>query len=571
MFPALPAQASVAWYSSAWDYRQKISVNYSKVPNSDQTEFPVYLDLSLLSDVFFDEVSASGADILITKSDGTTKLPRELVSLDSSSKTGEIWFKADLSHLTTTDFYIYFGNTLATESNSTDVWDNGYLMVQHMNTDPTTSAPQALDSTINSSNGISGGSMTSLDLVSGAIGNAIDFDGFDDRYNLGNAGVKGLSQITYSSWINVQSGTDTRYIALERKNGSTRARLQYYVSTGNTVVLDIEPIEGSQTGRTSCVSSTTLTNGTWYYATASIDLNLQECTIYINGLLDKFEDNGSTSSTISNTNPSSSLIGDQTNAMSGRIDELRLSNLIRTEDWVMTEYNNQSEPNNFFIFGAVELRPKIIFNLINHLTPIKTSDWITDVSSEGQLGIENIAIKNSNFVIADLDVDFFDDQNWSLLNADAKPGEVFFDYPGGFSAIPGAVGDGFNLYITKENGTRVGICPGISSFNELSINCDEYYELTESDSQISHVTIDGIEYWRISGLTGTGAFTINSLADTGDSYFPSIYFGILTLILILKLGFQYSFTLDGKLSINTNLFNKVPIMRNKQDCAIKSF
>ena len=33
--------------------------------------------------------------------------------------------------------------------------------------------------------------------------------------------------------------------------------------------------------------------------------------------------------------------------MNGRVDELRVANIARTDDWIATEYNNQSSPSTF--------------------------------------------------------------------------------------------------------------------------------------------------------------------------------------------------------------------------------
>ncbi|MDQ5949056.1 MAG: trimeric autotransporter adhesin, partial [Patescibacteria group bacterium] len=38
----------------------------------------------------------------------------------------------------------------------------------------------------------------------------------------------------------------------------------------------------------------------------------------------------------------------------GKIDEARVSLSTRTVDWVTTSYNNQSSPNSFYAYGAVQ-------------------------------------------------------------------------------------------------------------------------------------------------------------------------------------------------------------------------
>ena len=69
---------------------------------------------------FFANVESAGGDdggdIRVTTSNGTTELPRQVVSIDVGSETGELHFEADsLSSTQPTDFYIYYGNVAASE------------------------------------------------------------------------------------------------------------------------------------------------------------------------------------------------------------------------------------------------------------------------------------------------------------------------------------------------------------------------------------------------------------------------------------------------------------------------
>ncbi|GAG49321.1 unnamed protein product, partial [marine sediment metagenome] len=82
------------WYNASWGYRKKITIDYTKV-DANLTNFPVYVNLANLGSDFFSNVKGDGGDIRITKSDGTTELPREIVAINTGAETGEIHFKAD--------------------------------------------------------------------------------------------------------------------------------------------------------------------------------------------------------------------------------------------------------------------------------------------------------------------------------------------------------------------------------------------------------------------------------------------------------------------------------------------
>ena len=42
-----PNPAKAAWFNDSWGYRIKLTIDHTKV-GADQTDFPVYVDLSLL-------------------------------------------------------------------------------------------------------------------------------------------------------------------------------------------------------------------------------------------------------------------------------------------------------------------------------------------------------------------------------------------------------------------------------------------------------------------------------------------------------------------------------------------
>src|SRR5690606_38973349 len=152
-----------------------------------------YVDLSDLPSEFWTNVQSDCDDVRITTSDETTEVPREIVSCDGDTDTGELHFKApSLANATDTTFYIYYGNSSATDYatdatyGAENVWSNGYAGVWHLEEDPGGTAPQIVDSTGNGNDGTSEGEMGSDDLTEGQVAKALDFDGSDDYINVPN-------------------------------------------------------------------------------------------------------------------------------------------------------------------------------------------------------------------------------------------------------------------------------------------------------------------------------------------------------------------------------------------------
>lgn len=354
-------EAQGAWYDLAWTQRKLITIPAAQVPNTDQTDFPVYIDLSDLGADFHSKVKSDGTDIVITSADGTTKLSRELVSIDTATQSGELWFKAPtLSASADSEFYIYYGNPAGAESNSSDVWSNGFRMVQHMDTDPSGTSPQIIDSTSYAINGTSEGSMASNDLLPGKLGNSIDFDGSNDQFRLSNSGQLHLGlPITLSSWVKVRSGAGSIYpIGTDERTTTYRGAYTVITAAG-----EVAASYGDAGGGFSAADRRTKVNtnpavgaDTWYYFSAVIS-GPTDMQLY----LDAVDHGGAYSGTGGSIAYSSNdaLIGGigQGLFMNGELDEVRVSSVARSQDWIETEFNNQNAPDSFYLISSEEDLP----------------------------------------------------------------------------------------------------------------------------------------------------------------------------------------------------------------------
>jgi len=113
----------MAWYNGSWLYRKKITVDYTKV-SANLTDFPVLVKLASDSGLA-DHARSDGYDILITSSDGETKLSHEIETFNESTGELILWFKAaSLSSSANSEFYIYYGNSGASnQQDVTNVWN----------------------------------------------------------------------------------------------------------------------------------------------------------------------------------------------------------------------------------------------------------------------------------------------------------------------------------------------------------------------------------------------------------------------------------------------------------------
>jgi hypothetical protein len=125
------AAPGAPWYNAAWDYRVKVTVDATQV-SEDLTDYPLLISNINMPDDFFTNVASGGVDIVVTASDGQTKLKRDLGYVGKGDKIMDLWVKIP-SLVTSADtiVYVYYGNAAAAETNDTDTWDSNYTFVWH--------------------------------------------------------------------------------------------------------------------------------------------------------------------------------------------------------------------------------------------------------------------------------------------------------------------------------------------------------------------------------------------------------------------------------------------------------
>lgn len=329
------------WFDSDWKYRKKITIDKSQVL-ADLEDFPFLVHLT--DEDIKEKSRRKGKDIIFV-SDDNKKLKREIESYDNLNGELVAWVRLPLlAAEEDTHFYMYYGNPEIIEEENRAIWDDHYLMVQHFEEVFGTS----YDSTVNQINGELIGELEQG--VSGKIAQAFSFDGFDDYINLGlPEKLLSLDFLTLSFWIypvEAQNGVGiigwqgTEYGAwqfiLRSTNSYLRARpggTIYSVDSGKPL-----PIEE------------------WHYLTISYDgarlnyyLDGQKITVNsTNG--GSLEKGSGDFITIGRYRGETSYAGDQilrTYSFKGMLDEMRISDVARSSNWIKTAFENQNEPSLF--------------------------------------------------------------------------------------------------------------------------------------------------------------------------------------------------------------------------------
>ena len=334
----------MSWYNSSWNYRVKITIDHTRV-GSTLTDFPVYVDLSNLPSGFHTNVKSDGGDIRVTRSDGTTECAREVVFYDATNDKGELHFKANsISSSTDTDFYIYYGNSSASDYATTatygrnNVWSN-YSSVHHLQE----SSGDFIDATGGGNDGATTGTVTRS--TDGKIGNEISVaTGATNTVDVPSVALSG--DVLVSLWARLDSSTQNGNGALIFEQSGGRYRLY---TTGST---SFQWRIYETTSTIASIGNTSLTVDNWYHLAFRTSSG-NGVFAYVNG------QQVGTSGTVDSLMSVSSGFhlggtGNSTQNTNSSIDETRTANSDLGASWISTEYNNQSSPSTFYTTGSQE-------------------------------------------------------------------------------------------------------------------------------------------------------------------------------------------------------------------------
>lgn len=352
-----------SWYHPSWQYRVKITVLATKV-DADLTDYPVYVDLANLPSGFHSHVKSDGGDIRVTKADGTTEVPREVVFYDSATDTGELHFKGNLSSSVDTEFYIYYGNSGASDYATDDtygaenVWNSNYKAVFHLQEEVNTVANGYKDSTANGYHG-TGVSMALTAPAGKLAGKCQDFDGVADYIELGDVLDLGTNDLTISAWIHL----DTTSASNTWAGSKARATSQDYRFAAPGISANTGYVRAFCQGNGGAdvipVGTVSLV-GAWHLIHAVYDRSAN-LTVYTDaGDAQSGDISGWNGLDFQSDNPfriGSYTASDNTsifNAFNGQIDEFRVLWQALPSTWISTEYNNQSSPSTFYSVGSEE-------------------------------------------------------------------------------------------------------------------------------------------------------------------------------------------------------------------------
>lgn len=339
-------------------YRKAITINASQVSGTgSHADFPVMISLSNDNDIRSRAnaglvESSMGNDIRFADITGVNLLDFEIEEYDAMNGNLVAWVRIpSLSATTNTVIYLYFGNPVATAyPNPENTWNANYLGVWHTNADID-------DATSNGNDGVDFGPTT----ATGIAGGGLALDGVSDYIQLPDIDA---NEGTFSFWMNLDSNFNTASATSQSLVSKYNSDDNYFnfilcgqdnasYSDYGQIYFNIE-YDGLFPRQTTTTNSWTA--GTWYYVTGRWGWLH---SIGVNGTV---EDTTWIARQLQENSPIEMGRGfiEQVGAIryfDGIFDEIRISDVSRSDSWLATEQSNLSNPGAFRSIGSLEDNP----------------------------------------------------------------------------------------------------------------------------------------------------------------------------------------------------------------------
>jgi hypothetical protein len=335
------------WWDCSFSRRVPLTFDNSN-QNEALTDFPVLIRLDSTR-IDYAAAQAGGVDLRFIDSTGNIAA-HEIESWDPMGASW-IWIRVPLvaSGTADTSMSMYYGSADATDAQAPNgVWSTNYVAVYHLNQDP---SAQTLDSTSNANHGSSNGDLAANPMP-GQIGSALLFDGIDDWVEVADSSSLATitNATTLSAWAYM---TDSQAVdaglACKTDGAGGNYDLQFGIQTEDTPNFRVRTADA----QTQLTGGTTLETNRWYWIAGTYDGT--QARVFVDSVLDG--ELAGAGTIIANDLPlviGRRGLGDD-RFFVGAIDELRISNVARSSEWLSAQYLSMTDA--FVTYAAEESFP----------------------------------------------------------------------------------------------------------------------------------------------------------------------------------------------------------------------
>jgi hypothetical protein len=376
---APPVFAQDEWWDANWLYRVKIQIDNSSVGES-LTSFPLLVCFDG-NDIDYSHTEDDGSDIRFVDagaSPGALPLPHEIEEWNEAG-TSFVWVKVDIAPTSADEYiWIYYGNPSPPAApNPEEVWDSNFVGVWHLTETGTGAVDDYEDSTGNGNHGQGETDTATANLpspVTGKINGAQDFENTsppDSHYAYiditNEAEFDDQTEITVELWYYHET-----WSAPGQNSGGfiSKGDLSWkirQIGATNSAEFRVQIGASSYAAQ----SNVNLTTGGWHQLVGTYDYvsgtSASTIALYTDGGTSAGGHTASSSATGQlNTAGDDDHVWIGSNydypqrTIDGRLDEVRISNIPRSAEWIEASYLCMNSCD-FTTFGQEEIAFTHIF------------------------------------------------------------------------------------------------------------------------------------------------------------------------------------------------------------------
>ncbi len=359
--PILAALLCSTLGHAGYRFRYQVTVAHTQAGASDSANFPILVYISSNADFktaanggyIQNTVTLNGqtvpADLIVATNAGcTTQVTAwEVAGYSATAGNLELWVnQGTLSHTVDTVFYICIDNASVStyQSTATSTWDGNFKGVWHL-PDGTTLA--VAESTVNANSGTNHGATA----VAGVIDGGAKFVAASSQYVsiADSASLDGTGSSTLEAWLNPVS-VSVIYGFVTKSSDSPGSHWGQRLYTNADGKWWASVVTTSPSAAQYNAEGGSLSAGSWAHVVNVFDSSAKTVSLYVNGT---FITSTSTGTILRTGN--ASLIGASTATtqfLNGNVDEVRLSNVARSADWITAEYNMEKSSQTMVTLGS---------------------------------------------------------------------------------------------------------------------------------------------------------------------------------------------------------------------------
>ena len=343
---------------SLWNYKSRISMaGYTR--SGTLTNFPVLVVLGTnIPNFKYSQMgSVTGGDLRFTGTNGTDDLNFEI---DQWNTNGNSYVWVQLPTLASTNDFLYAywgqtGQTLPPCTTNGSTWSNAYTAVWHMN------QTNAKDSTSNTNNGTG----TANTNATGVIGTAQGFNGSAYIQCPTAASFDAVTNaVTISAWVYLRNGASYPMVFTRGQD-----KMEVRFENGSRQ-LNFESPSSCMVG----AGDATPLN-TWTHFACTYDIPTASQRVMING---RVVQTSSSSSAMNGHVGSAVYLGKRADGynMDGLIDEMQMSSVARSTNWIWATWLNMASNTAFTSYGQVQSATPFVSNANGATNVTTTAAWI---------------------------------------------------------------------------------------------------------------------------------------------------------------------------------------------------